>query len=100
MQIGSIQGGSANLTIQQAQPAKAAKASPLAYYDPADTNQDGVVSAAEALAYSLEHPELAILKAANAASTNGAGNLSAQYTQNGTVNPAAQTRNGFLDLNA
>ena len=101
MPIGSIQGGSTNGAIQSAQ---AIQASSSTTYDPADTNQDGVVSGMEALAYSLEHPELAVLKAAKASSTSGAQNDAvpslAPYTQNGAVSLTAAAPNGFLDLTA
>ncbi|HJV48263.1 MAG TPA: hypothetical protein VJ549_03210 [Geothrix sp.] len=88
MQIGSIQSGTTSAALSAA---KTTKVALPASYDPADTNQDGVVSPAEALAYALKHPELDLLKAAGA--------NPAQYTKNGTANaPAAQ--NGLLDLNA
>lgn len=104
MAIGSIQGMAASQAQGQAlQPVKAANASPAppasqaaqasqaAYYDPADTNQDGVVSPAEALAYALAHPELALLKADQTSST------SAAYGVNGS---AAPVQSGLLDLRA
>jgi hypothetical protein len=53
MQIGGIQSAS---TTSGPSALKA-----LAY-DPGDTNQDGVVSAAEDQAYALRHPQLEILK--------------------------------------
>lgn len=55
MQIGSVQLGSIKATY----PASLGAASPLkqASFDPADTNQDGVVSAVEKLAYEQAHPQ-------------------------------------------
>lgn len=104
MAIGSIQGVAASPAPSQAlQPVRAAKAGPAsqasqtaqasqaAYFDPADTNQDGVVSPAEALAYALAHPELALQKAGQAGST------SAAYGENGG---AAPVQSGLLDLKA
>jgi hypothetical protein len=101
MQVGSVQAKTTSLIVQ---PAKAAKASSLAYYAPADTNKDGVVSAAEALAYALKHPELGARKAANAASTHNAQSSAnpspLQYSQRATLNRATQAQHGLLDLKA
>ncbi|WP_306590829.1 hypothetical protein [Geothrix sp. 21YS21S-4] len=47
MQVGSVQSGVV---------AQAFKAWSSAFYDPKDTNQDGIVSVSEDLAYILEHP--------------------------------------------
>jgi len=70
------------------------KASSVAYYDPADTNQDGVVSAAEEIAYTLAHPELATQTSpANASSLT-------QYNQNGAVSPLTASASGSLNLYA
>jgi hypothetical protein len=98
MQIGSVQAKTTNLTIQ---PAKTAN---RGYYDPADTNKDGVVSGAEALAYALTHPQLNAHKAANAASSHpdqsSTLNPPPAYTQHATTNWTSQARHGFLDLKA
>jgi hypothetical protein len=98
MQIGSIQAKTTNLTIQ---PAKTAN---RGYYDPADTNKDGVVSGAEALAYSLTHPQLNAHKAANAAASHpdqsSTGHPPPAYTQRATPNRTSQTQHGFWDLKA
>ncbi len=101
MQVGSVQAKTTSLIIQ---PAKSAKTSSLASYAPADTNKDGLVSAAEALAYGLKHPELGARKAANTASTHtaqtsGIPSLLA-YTQRATTNRATQVQHGLLDLKA
>ncbi len=86
MQIGSIQAGTQTAALPTA---KTAKASLPVAYDPADTNQDGVVSPAEALAYALRHPELERSKEAGA-----------QYTKQGTASNAFSAQNGLLDLKA
>jgi len=72
--------------IQRA-PAGLATTVVKAYYDPRDTNQDGIVSAAEELAYSLKHPELEPLSNAALAS----------YTDRGAANVQAGSP-GTLDL--
>lgn len=53
MPISSIQSNTTNWLTQLTTASK--KAATLSY-DPADTNQDGVVSPAELLAYELSHP--------------------------------------------
>ena len=82
MQVGGIQSGSAAL-------ATAVSKVSTGYFDPKDTNQDGVVSAAEELAYSLEHPELA----AQASSLS-------QYTQSGTLSAGTQGASSSFSLYA
>jgi hypothetical protein len=98
MQIGSVQ---AKTTSLISQPAKAAS---RGYYDPADTNKDGIVSAAEALAYALTHPQPGAHKAATFASTNTAQASTvhppAPYTQRATTDRTTQARHGLLDLKA
>jgi hypothetical protein len=83
------------------QPAKKAD---RGYYDPADTNKDGVVSAAEAMAYALTHPQLSAHKAANAASTRAAQSSTIHpppaYTQRATTNKSTQAQHGLWDLKA
>ncbi len=61
-----------------------------ASFDPADTNQDGIVSAAEALAYSLTHPEAA-KTSANTTPVNA-------YSQSGAVNAVGNTAGSALNL--
>ena len=104
MQVGSVQAKTTSLIVQ---PAKSAKTSSLAYYAPADTNKDGVVSAAEASAYALKHPELGDRKAANAANTASTHNAQTsafpsplQYSQRASTNRASQAQHGLLDLKA
>jgi hypothetical protein len=82
MQIGSIQ---SSIPPPPIQAAKAPKASPLGYIDPADANQDGVVSPAERLAYELTHPSAA-------AAANGAS----AYTPQGAA--GTPSHGGLLDL--
>ncbi|HEX7554827.1 MAG TPA: hypothetical protein VF378_14830 [Geothrix sp.] len=98
MQVGSVQAETTNLIVQ---PAKTAN---RGYYDPADTNKDGVVSAAEALAYSLTHPQLGVHKAASSAPTHTAQASTvhppAAYTQRATMNRTSQFQHGLLDLKA
>ena len=84
MQIGGVQNSSSILASQTASLLKAAS------YDPADTNQDGVVSPAEALAYSLKHPQAA-QASANATPVNA-------YSQSGSVNAVGGTSGSALDL--
>lgn len=103
MQIGGIQGGSANLASRPTSAAKATKSSP-AYTDPADTNQDGFVSAGESLTYSLKHPKVGSLpKAANPvvppAARSATVNPATQYTPKGNARNGA-SHPGFLDLKA
>jgi hypothetical protein len=101
MQIGSVQSGSLNLG---AQASKASQASSLAYYDPKDTNKDGVVSAAEELAYSQKHPEVEVLKRLRTPSSHSnqksASASLAWYTTKGTKSTTSQAVSGALDLYA
>jgi hypothetical protein len=60
------------------------KAPGYVYYDPRDTNRDGLVSASESMAYSLTHPNWAALTAPRA-------NASRFYAYN---QHGAQTRSG------
>jgi hypothetical protein len=83
---------------------KAARTSGGGYVDPEDTNQDGVVSATEALVYSLKHPETALAQKLQAPSRNP-GSTSAQtawarYTAKGTSNTGSPSLAGSLDLYA
>jgi hypothetical protein len=98
MQLASIQAKTTSLLIQ---PAKAAS---RGYYDPADANKDGIVSAAEALAYALTHSQPGAHKAASSASTHMAQASTvhppAAYTQRATLNRTAQFQHGLLDLKA
>ncbi|NWJ41357.1 MAG: hypothetical protein HXX12_10335 [Geothrix sp.] len=52
MAISGIQSSSASLAVGPGKPRT------LVSYDPRDTNQDGVVSPAELLAYDLKHPKV------------------------------------------
>ncbi len=79
MAVGAIQGGPAAL-------ATVPKVSNT-YFDPKDTNQDGIVSASEELAYALQHPE----QSADATPL-------IQYTQSGALNTAGQTPSSALNL--
>ena len=98
MQVGSIQAKTTNLIMQPA------KKVDRGYYDPADTNKDGVVSGAEALAYSLTHPQFSAHKAANPASTHANQTSTVHpppaYTQHATTNRTTQYQHGLLDLKA
>lgn len=98
MQIGSVQAKPTSLIIQ---PAKLAN---RGYYDPADTNKDGTVFAAEALAYSLTHPQLGVHKATSSVSTHTAQASTihppAAYTQHATMNRTSQFQHELLDLKA
>jgi len=79
MQVGAIQGGSTAL-------AAVSKVSNT-YFDPKDTNQDGIVSASEELAYALQHPEQSTEESSLT-----------QYTQSGALNAGGQTNGGSLNL--
>lgn len=97
MAIGSVQPNTTPLIVQ---PTKTAN---RGYYDPADTNKDGIVSAAESLAYSLTHPHLSAHKAANTASTRAQTSSvhpPPAYTQRATTNRTASSQHGLLDLKA
>lgn len=79
MAIGPIQGGAAALaTVPKV---------PSAYFDPKDTNQDGIVSASEELAYALQHPEQSVEATAMT-----------QYTQSGAVSAVGPTSGGAMNL--
>ena len=98
MQIGSVQAKTTSLIVQPA------KTTSRGYYDPADTNKDGLVSGAEALAYALTHPQLGAQRTTNAASTHpsqGSAVHSANpYSQNTTVTRRTSAQHGLLDLKA
>jgi hypothetical protein len=79
MQIGSIQSSAQTPWAQVTAPAKT---SAFTTYDPADTNEDGVVSPAELLAYRLSHPTV----------------TPSPYTQRGSLQ--AQASSSSFDLNA
>jgi hypothetical protein len=92
VQVGSIQGAQNPFQNQRLQPAGTSNARARAVYtDPRDTNQDGIVSPAEALAYALKHPELAPAKHTQAATPQ-------PYTAKGTLDQAPRS-NALLDLN-
>lgn len=95
MQVGIIQSGTLSLNTQTS---KVSKTSLLAYHDPRDTNQDGIVSAAEERAYALKHPELALEKAMQTPSTNTTRHATAAYTPKGAAKAASQAAHGSLDL--
>ena len=92
MQINSIQNTSASLA------SATTKTSKFAYYDPRDTNQDGVVSPAEIFAYDLKHPDLS--KTANNTQTSAAAHQTPliQYTQKGALNAGGKTANSLFDV--
>jgi len=92
MPIGSIQDGPSNLVTLST---KASKASPFAYFDPRDANQNGVVSVVEERAYTLKHPELEILERLRTGQGGTSSNF-VSYTPKGTQ--AAQAARGFLDF--
>lgn len=73
-----------------APPAATSKKMPITSYDPADINQDGVVSPAELLAYELSHPATASLDRSRSAAPS--------YTQRGGLE--TQTGSILFDLNA
>ncbi len=79
MPIGAIQGSSATQSV-------VSKVSNVAF-DPKDTNQDGIVSASEELAYALQHPELGV-----------EATPPTRYTQSGGLAPSGQPSSGALNL--
>ena len=109
VQVGSLQSGTLNLGTSTSQvskvssgalnlgTSKVSKASLGAYHDPRDTNQDGIVSAAEERAYELKHPERALEKALTSPATASTRKTSAAYTAQGTAT-TSQTGRGSMDL--
>jgi len=97
MQVGSVQNP---VPSSAGQPAKGtAKASTPTYTDPRDTNGDGVVSAAEALAYSRTQPSLEeVTPAINTPSRSNGLMMPLDYTQQGLLNQASPTSGGRVDL--
>jgi hypothetical protein len=89
MQVGSIQNSSASLA------SSTTKVSGFAYYDPRDTNKDGIVSPAELSAYALTHPEPKV--PAQLATTAHKAALN-QYTQRGSLNAWGPATPGFFDM--
>lgn len=87
MQVSSVQGSSTGFASAVAQLSSAIR------YDPKDTNQDGVVSAAEELAYALKHPELGTQSASS-------GTFLSQYSPNGTVNASGSNLSSAFDTYA
>jgi len=86
MAIGAIQNGPPASVTAVSQATRA-------YYDPMDTNQDGVVSASEELAYSLDHPEWGIRTSAR----TGTPSLD-QYAQSGVPSLPGQASSPSLNL--
>jgi len=87
MQISSVQGSSTSFASAVAQLSSAIR------YDPKDTNQDGVVSAAEELAYALRHPEPETQSASS-------GALLSQYSPSGAVNASGGNLSSAFDTYA
>lgn len=83
MQIGGVQGASNNVA------ALASKAASSSYFDPKDTNQDGVVSALEELAYSQANPDRSSM-----------GPTASLYTLGGTDRPTGNATGTTLNLYA
>lgn len=79
MQVGAIQGSLAT-------PSVVSKVSNVAF-DPKDTNQDGIVSASEELAYALRHPEQGV-----------EATPLTRYTQSGALDAQGQPSSGALNL--
>jgi hypothetical protein len=86
MQVSGLQSGSTGSTATTA----ASQTKSVAYYDPKDTNQDGVVSFAEELAYSLKHLDTQTSTAASSSSMS-------QYGQSGALSASGQTMNSAVD---
>lgn len=82
MQVGTIQSAPAALALPVARVSST-------YFDPKDTNQDGVVSPSEELAYAQQHPEQSVQ----------AESL-AQYTARGSLSALGQTPGSSLNLSA
>lgn len=67
------------------QTSSSSKTTSVTYYDPRDTNQDGVVSSAEAYAYSLTHPEWDSGSSSNSTSSSQKSTGNDQETSTATV---------------
>jgi hypothetical protein len=72
------------------------------YHDPKDTNQDGLVSAAEKIAYALKHPELeALNRLRQSASPQASPRVNSapldRYTQKGVMNAWGKTLGSSFD---
>ena len=87
MQIGAIQSRSAGLG------AAVSKASNAVYFDPMDTNRDGVVSPAEEFAYTLTHPKWEP-KSSSTASSSPLNH----YTQSGGLKAAGKSIRSQFDV--
>lgn len=87
MQVNSVQGSSTSFASAVAQLSSAIR------YDPKDTNQDGVVSAAEELAYALKHLE-------SGTQSGASGAFLSQYTPNGAVNASGSGLSSSFDTYA
>lgn len=87
MQVSSVQSGSTGSA------AAVSKAKSAVYFDPKDTNQDGVVSFAEELAYSLKYLDN------QASSTTSSSSLS-QYGQSGSLNASGLTTKSSVNTYA
>jgi len=94
MQIGSVQQGSLGL----AYPASLGAVNPMAvdatYYDPRDTNRDGIISAVEARAYALTHPQAL----ASAGAVSSASALRSKASIQGYLDPKDLNRDGSVSL--
>ena len=84
MQISGIQSGSTASAL--ASTSAVSKASSVVF-DPKDTNEDGIVSASEELAYALQHPT-------SVAQTSSMS----QYNQSGGLSVSGTTASGSLNL--
>jgi hypothetical protein len=98
MQIGSIHSDLAGLGFTVVKP----KTSAFAYYDPRDTNRNGIVSAEEDYLYSLNHPmaeALKRLKAPASTQTSSSVNHNAlsSYSRQGTLNASGWTTQSLID---
>jgi hypothetical protein len=96
VQLGGIQNSALNTA------SGVTRSSGFAYYDPRDTNQDGVVSPGEANAYSLAHPEWEALTRLRTAGTLQDQTMASnafldQYTLKGALNRAGKTTSGLFD---
>jgi hypothetical protein len=89
VQLGGIQNSALNVA------SGVTKRSGFAYYDPRDTNQDGVVSPGEANAYLLTHPEWEALTRLKTAQDQTPA--LDQYTRKGSLNGSGKTTRGLFD---
>ena len=87
MQIEGLQSRSTGLA------SVVSKASRAVYFDPMDTNRNGIVSPAEAFAYTLTHPQWEAKTSSR--ENNASWNL---YTRQGRASDLGRATQGLFDV--